>query len=151
MNDLRPAATGDLAAVRAIARAAYAPYVPLIGLEPPPMVADFGAALAAGALWVATAGAAPIGYVHAYPSAESFFIENLAVAPAAQGQGIGRRLVAFAEAEALRRGFHAVTLYTNAHMAAPRALYPRLGYAETGRRTEHGLDRIYFAKALMPA
>ena len=37
---IRPAGPDDLDAVRRIARAAYAPYVPRIGREPAPMVAD---------------------------------------------------------------------------------------------------------------
>ena len=53
MAAIRPAREDDLAAVRATARAAYAGYVPRIGREPAPMVADFAAALAAGRLWVA--------------------------------------------------------------------------------------------------
>ena len=50
---IRAAAPEDLDAIRRIARAAYAPYVPRIGREPAPMVADFAAAIAAGQVWVA--------------------------------------------------------------------------------------------------
>ncbi len=44
---IRPAGPDDLDAVRRIARAAYAPYVPRIGREPAPMVADFTASIVA--------------------------------------------------------------------------------------------------------
>jgi hypothetical protein len=57
-------------------------------------------------------------------------------------------LIAVAEAHGRERGFARVVLYTHARMARPRALYPALGYVETARRTENGLDRVYFAKSL---
>ena len=130
----------------AIARAAYAQYVQAIGFEPPPMVQDFAPDVAAGRAWVT--GQPVAGYVVAYPRDGEWHIENVAVGPEAQGRGLGRALVAFAEAEGARRGFARVTLYTNVSMVANLALYPALGYRETGRRTENGLSRVYFEKAL---
>jgi hypothetical protein len=48
MQLIRRATEGDLARIVAIARAAYIKYVPRIGREPPPMLADFAAEIAAG-------------------------------------------------------------------------------------------------------
>ena len=42
---IRPAGPEDVDAIRRIARAAYALYVPRIGREPAPMVADFTASI----------------------------------------------------------------------------------------------------------
>lgn len=42
----------------------------------------------------------------------------------------------------------AVHLYTNEKMVENLAIYPRLGYAETGRRHEDGFNRVYFEKRL---
>src|SRR5262249_1618053 len=54
---IRRATAEDTARIGAIARAAYAKYVPRIGREPAPMVADFAAEVAAGRVVViATAG-----------------------------------------------------------------------------------------------
>jgi hypothetical protein len=44
---IRKAMAGDAARIGAIACAAYAKYVPRIGREPAPMVADFAAEVAA--------------------------------------------------------------------------------------------------------
>ncbi len=74
--------------------------------------------------------------------------DNVAVEPACQGQGIGRALLAFAEAEARRRGFAELRLSTNVLMAPNIALYRRRGYAETERREESGFRRVYMAKPL---
>ena len=50
---IRPARPEDAAAIRAIAEAAYAPFIPLIGRRPAPMDADFPAQIAAGRVWAA--------------------------------------------------------------------------------------------------
>ncbi len=142
---VRPARAADAPRLAEIARAAYAPYVAAIGREPPPMLQDFPAAIAAGRVWVA---GAPDGFVLAYAQGADWHVENLAVDPAAQGRGLGPALLAAAEAEGRARGHPRVTLYTNAAMAGALALYPRLGYTETDRRVEHGLSRVHFAKDL---
>ena len=146
---IRPAAPGDAAALIAIARAAYAPFVPLIGREPPPMQQDFPADIADGAAWVS--GSPIQGYIVARPKGADWLIENVGITPPAQGRGLGRALIAFAEEEGQHRGHARVVLYTNAAMTRNLSLYPRLGYVEAGRgRTASGLDRVHFAKALAP-
>jgi hypothetical protein len=45
---IRKATGDDVARIVAIAHAAYIKYVPRIGREPPPMLADFAAEIAAG-------------------------------------------------------------------------------------------------------
>ena len=61
---------------------------------------------------------------------------------------VGRALMAFAEAEACRRGYREVRLYTHQTMTENIAMYPRLGYQETGRGIEDGYARVFFAKPL---
>jgi hypothetical protein len=34
-------------------------------------------------------------------------------------------------------------------MTANLSIYPRLGYTETGRRTEDGFNRVYFEKTII--
>lgn len=146
MYEVRPARISDASRLAQIARAAYAPYVPLIGREPPPMLQDFPADIAAGRCWVA--GDPPVGYVVAYPREHDWMLENVAVAPEAQGSGLGRILVRYAEVMAKAAGARAVVLYTNTKMARNREIYPSLGYAETGVFKESGLERVYFRKEL---
>jgi len=56
------------------------------------------------------------------------------------------------ERQRLRRqlGLKRVSLYTNEHMYENLALYPRLGYVEVGRHSEHGFQRVFFVKELGP-
>ena len=74
---------------------------------------------------------------------DALLLDNVAVAPSAQGKGYGRALVAFAEAEARRRGHGEVRLYTHVLMTENQALYARLGFKEIGRVKEKGYERLY--------
>ena len=143
---IRRAGPDDLDAIRRIARADYTIYLARIGREPAPMVADFAASIVAGELWVA--GTPVKGFVVAYPRGDHWHLENVAVAPSAQGAGLGGALIAHVEAMARAAGARAVELYTNAKMTENLSLYPRLGYAETGRAMENGFDRVFYRKAL---
>ena len=142
---IRRATAMDEARIRSVARAAYTRYVSAMGREPAPMVADFGAQIAAGQVWVTDGGE---GFVVCYTKGDAMLLENVAVHPDAAGRGLGRALIAFCEAEAARRGLGAVILYTNAKMTENLSIYPRLGYVQTDRRMEDGFDRVYFRKAL---
>jgi N-acetylglutamate synthase-like GNAT family acetyltransferase len=78
--------------------------------------------------------------------ADHLLLENVAVEPARRGEGEGRALLDFAEAEARRRGLPEVHLYTNALMERNIALYAALGYVESERRREEGFRRVFMAK-----
>lgn len=148
---IRLADPDDLEDIRRIARSAYAIYIPRIGREPAPMKADFASLVAADHLWVATSpGAARgiVGFVVGFPRDDHWHLSNVAVDRAAQGNGVGRVLIAHVEAMARAAGAQAVELYTNTKMTENQSLYPRLGYAETGRGTEDGFDRVFYRKGL---
>ena len=145
---IRHASSQDIPRLSQIARDAYAPYVPLIGAEPPPMLQDFAADIWDNAVWVS--GDPPLGYVVARPKGADWLLENVAVAPEAQGTGLGRALIQFAERAGARRGFTRIVLYTNVHMSANLSMYPALGYTEVDRREEDGMDRVFFEKRLAP-
>jgi hypothetical protein len=54
----------------------------------------------------------------------------------------------FAEEQARQRGLTRLDLYTNEVMTENQAIYARLGYRETARRTEDGYRRVYLEKHL---
>ena len=63
-----------------------------------------------------------------------FLLDNIAVRPDRQGRGYGRQLLNFAEAEAIRQGWNAITLYTHVLMVENIAIYTARGYAKRERR-----------------
>jgi len=127
---------------------AYAPWVPVTGGRPLPMDDDYAARCAAGQAFVLVQDAVLGGLIVLEAFPDHLWIDNVAVEPARKGQGLGRGLMDFAEAEARRRDLPELRLLTNALMAANIALYTRLGFTETGRRTEKGRARVYMAKPL---
>ena len=143
---IRPARREESHWARALVRRAYALYVPRMGQEPAPMLADYSALIEAGELQVLEEAGSPVALVVLRPEEDALFVENIAVDPVAQRKGHGRALLAFAEDEALRLGLKAVRLYTNAAMTENLAYYPRLGFRETDRREEDGYNRVFFEK-----
>ncbi len=148
MPQLRPAHSAEVGAVTALVRAAYASWVPRIGREPAPMTADYAGAIARGEVVVLEDAGDLVGVLVLIPEATALMIENVAVAPAFQGRGHGRTLLAFAEQTARASGYARLLLYTNAAMTENIALYARGGFAETRCVTEHGLHRVYMEKPL---
>jgi HAD superfamily hydrolase (TIGR01509 family) len=145
---IRPARPAEAADLAAIARVAYARYVPRIGRRPAPMDADYAARIAAGHLFVAERDGRAVGLIVLVPAADHLLIENVAVAPPQQRDGIGRSLLGFAETYAGDLGLPELRLYTNEAMTENLALYARLGYRETGRRGESGFRRVFLAKSV---
>lgn len=145
---IRGARAGDAGRIGEIARAAYGKYVARIGRAPAPMAADFAAEIAAGRVVVIEAGDTVAGYMIAWPQADGYFIDNIAVDPAWQGRGFGRRLMDHGEREARRHALDAVRLYTNAAMTENLSLYARLGFVETHRAVEQGFSRVFMRRAL---
>lgn len=149
MPAIRLATLSDEPAIRDCARQAYVGYVPVIGREPAPMVADFAAQIAAGDIHVATDDAdVLLGFIVYRLTVGHVLLENVAVRPKAGGKGVGKALINHCEAAARTGGATAVQLYTNARMTDNLSIYPRLGYVETDRRHEDGFDRVYFEKRL---
>ena len=145
---IRAAVPADVTCVGQIVDAAYGSWVSRIGRKPGPMLDDYAKRVADGQVWVLENDAGIIGVLVLVPSPSGFLLDNIAVAPGHQGKGHGHVLLAFAEHEARCRGYRDIQLYTNALMTENIALYGRVGYVETARVTEHGLDRVYMAKRL---
>lgn len=148
LTDPTLATAADVPAIERLVTAAYTKYIARIGKPPGPMLDDYHARVAAGAVWVVRAEDGLAGLVVLEPHGDHLLLDNIAVLPGRQGRGIGRRLMAFAEDEARRRGVPEVRLYTHALMHENLRLYPRLGYAETGHARQAGYDRVFMTKRL---
>ncbi len=145
---IRPAEAADAPAVAACVTAAYEMYVARIGKPPGPMLDDYAAVIANHWVFVLSEAGAVIGALVLIRQADGLLLDNVAVHPDHQGRGFGRRLIGFAEAEARRRGYQALDLYTHELMTENIGMYRALGYQETGRRVEHGYPRVYMRKRL---
>lgn len=145
---MRRAGPGDADELRAIAAAAYQKYVPRIGRAPAPMTADYAQAVRDGQAWAALEDRQIVGFAIIIAQPGYLLLDNVAVLPAAQGRGIGARLLALAEEQARGLGLREIRLYTNEAMTDNLAYYPRHGYAETHRAEQDGFNRVFFRKPI---
>jgi ribosomal protein S18 acetylase RimI-like enzyme len=143
---LRRATADDLPAIRAVIDAAYARYLTRMDKPPAPLFRDYGPSVEAGTTWVT--GSPVTAVLTLYPRDDHMYVENIAVDPSAQGRGLGRALMEFAEQEAARRALNRMALVTHEAMTENQAIYARLGYVEIERRAEDGYRRIYMEKPL---
>lgn len=145
---LRRAAPSDAAAIREVTRAAYARWVPLIGREPLPMQADYAAAVLAHRFDLLVRGIAVMALIETALRDDHLWIENIAVHPDHQRQGLGRRLLAHAEALARESRRAELRLLTNAAFASNIALYEASGYAVTAREPFLGGETVFMTRRL---
>jgi ribosomal protein S18 acetylase RimI-like enzyme len=139
---MRPAVAADAPSV------AYAKWIPRIGREPRPMTADYERAIREHELTLLFVDGELAALLELVPHADHVFIENVAVLPERQGQGLGRRLLAHAEDQARRRDLDEVRLETNAAMKTNVALYRSLGYRVDREEPYLGGRAIHMSKRL---
>lgn len=142
--EFRLAEPADAADIKAIVRAAYARWVPVIGREPLPMRADYDKAVAEHPFDLAVDG----GLIETVAHDDHIWIENIAVAPEAQGRGIGRLLLEWAEAKAREAGRHELRLLTNGAFEANVSLYARLGYTIDREEPFMNGTTVYMSKRI---
>ena len=145
---LQPATTEDTVDVAALVNAAYRHYVERIGMMPRPMTDDYAAVIKNNQVTVAQSHQTMVGVIVLTVADEGFLLDNVAVDPSHRGKGVGKALLAFAEAEARRAGFDSIYLYTHEKMTENLALYARIGYVEYDRRSQGNFSLVYMRKPL---
>jgi ribosomal protein S18 acetylase RimI-like enzyme len=143
----RRAVAADATTIAACVDAAYSPYVGRIGKRPAPVLTDYVRAIAEYQVWIVEGKNSDCkGVLVLIPKPTYLLLDNVAVHPKHQGRGIGCRLIALAEAEAIRQGFRELRLYTNEKMVENIAMYKHLGWEEVGRGVEDGYKRVFMRK-----
>lgn len=129
---LEPAVPGDLPAIAAIERRAFAD---------PWSAESFAEMIGRESVWFVvareSAGDPVLGYVVAIFAADEGEVGNLAVDDAARGRGIGATLVQGVLDEATQRAVETLYLEVRESNGAARRLYDRCGFGEVGRRRRY--------------
>jgi len=147
----RKAGGEDAEAIRRLVRSAYAKWVPAIGREPRPMVADYQRAVQEHDIEMLLAGGVFVGLIETMQQPDHLWIENIAVAPDRQGEGWGKQLLALADQKAARMSCDEIRLLTNEAFATNVALYERSGYRIDRKEPFHlGGVTVYMSKQLRP-
>lgn len=145
---IRLATPADAAEIREIVRSAYARWVPLIGRKPMPMRVDYDQAVRDHRFDLIQRGPRILALIETMLKADHLWVENIAVRPELQGQGLGRRLLAHAEELARAAGRPELRLLTNGDFASNIALYEGSGYVVTDRAPFMGGTTVYMRKVL---
>ena len=145
---IRLATREDVAQIARLVNTAYAKYLDRMEKVPAPMLADYAALIASDGVYVLVSGAEVTGLLVLKAQDLALFIEDVAVDPAVQGRGLGRRLMAFAEQYAREHGLRELRLYTNEVMVENLGFYQRLGFEEVERRVDDDYRRVFLHKSL---
>ena len=145
---LRRATPSDVPQIAALVDLAYEKYVARIGRKPKPMLADYNLAVSTHEIWVHDRDGAIQAVLELIPGETHLLIENVAVHPKAQGQGLGGQLLLFAEEAAVRRGFTEVRLYTNERFIENLAIYSKRGYRELYRESIGTTQAVHMSKPM---
>jgi ribosomal protein S18 acetylase RimI-like enzyme len=145
---LRRATPDDADILAALTNAAYEKYVPILGRKPQPMLADYRQMAADYSIWLLEVDAQPAGLLVLIFQVDHVLIYSVAVHPDFQKRGLGRVLLAWAEAQAREAHLHLIRLYTNEKMVENIALYERVGYEITDREGYLGGALVHMAKRL---
>lgn len=145
-----PATLKDADAIRSLTREAYTKWVPVIGREPMPMIADYTEAVKKHRIELLYLDSKLVALIEMIPLADHLLIENVAVAPAFQGRGLGHKLLAHAEQVATSLGYFVLKLYTNKNFTENLRLYQKLGYNIDREEEFKGGFTVYMSKSVWP-
>lgn len=145
---IRRAVAQDTSAVTDCVCQAFIHYIPRIGKQPGPMLDNYQLLIDQSVVYAAYASTGIVGVLVLTETDEGFCLETIATHPRIQGQGIGGRLLSFAEDQARQAGHTSIYLSTHKLMHESQAIYRHLGYVEFDRRIVNGYDRIFVRKQL---
>lgn len=126
---LRRAVAADAEALAAIQHGAYARNRDILGVEPIPLKTSAADIIAGKETWLAEEDGAALGALALERDGEALLVWSVATAPAAQGRGLGRQMLAFAHRRARELGLKRITLYTGEKLTGNVEWYRRNGFA----------------------
>ena len=145
---IRKAFLDDVESITALTDDAYTKYIPLIGRKPQPMTADYSKMVVENSIWLLVIENHVVGVLVLIYEPKNILIYSVAIHPEYQKQGLGRRLLAWAEQQAVQDGYKSIRLYTNERFEDNILLYRHLGYQETSREPFLNSTLVHMAKDL---
>lgn len=146
---IEKARNADVKAMARCAQKAYGHYIERLGKEPGPMVDDYSVRVRDNDAFVVRRNSEVIGFLVLVMDEFCCLLDNVAVDPEYAGDGIGKKLVQFAENQAREKGYAELELYTHERMTENIAMYLKWGYVIDRYIHEKGFDRVYMIKNLV--
>lgn len=130
--EIRIAVPDESEAIAGVLHAAFAEFEPQYTAEAfaatTPKTEKIRERFAEGKTWVVLKNEKIVGTVSTVPEDEKLYIRSMAVAPSAQGFGIGRKLLETVENYAVENGFEYLFLYTTPFLSGAIRIYERNGF-----------------------
>lgn len=96
--------------------------------------------------YVAFDDGALAGCMFLRPEGNCLYLGKLAVAPELQGRGIGKQLLAVAEATARERSLKMIRLDTRIELTGNHAAFAAMGFVRTAEKSHPGFDRVTYVE-----
>lgn len=112
------------------------------------MLSNYEEVIASHVVWVVESQGKIVGGLVLIPAGDHVLLDNIAVHPDYQGQGIGRALLDLADTETRQLGLDELRLYTHIKMYENLELHSRLGWEETHCGEQDGYERVFFRRRL---
>jgi len=103
------------------------------------MLDDYAMLIREGHVYVASRHGVVAGILVLIAQSDAMLLDNVAVAPEAQGTGLGRLMLSFAEQKAREAGYRFIKLYTNEAMVENNAYRLCRNASRGGKRVAPGL------------
>src|SRR5690348_2203163 len=112
---IRSATADDYQGVIACVKAAFTPWIEIIGMKPVALTADYQDFINRKVVHIVDGDRAGelAGLLIIYPVNDALYVDTIGVNPAYQKHGLGRQLLAYAEQKTREIGFRKLTLVTN--------------------------------------
>ena len=149
IHSVRQAQPADQQAIETCVQAAYAKYTTRIGKKPAPILANYALLIAQEVVYVLAHEEEIYGVLVMMLQERWMFVENVAVDPRFQQQGLGRILMNFVEQQTRMHQLDEIRLYTHELMTENLDFYRHLGFDEEERRSEDGYRRVFLRKTLV--
>lgn len=153
--EIRQATRDEAEKIADVLRAAFGPlsgeYTPGAFAAVTPDPHEIRERFEEGPIWAAFADGEMVGTVSVMPEPDWLYIRSMAVSPATQGLGIGRRMLAVVEDYAVEMGFSRLYLYTTYFLKGAIRLYESSGFAhdrDTTAEEWHGVPGVGMDKKL---
>jgi ribosomal protein S18 acetylase RimI-like enzyme len=149
---IRLATFADYPAVIACVNSAFTKWIPIIGMKPMALTADYKEFIDRKVTYVMDGHQAGevAGLLIIYRVEDALYVDTIAVNPAYQKHGLGKRLLTFAEQKAREAGLDKLTLVTNALQLSNQEYYRKFGFVETHRdEIEPGRVGVWMRKSLV--
>ncbi len=140
---IRIATIQDASGLHECMEHAYAPYLERLGGKRlPPMEVDYASEIENFPTWIIDSDGAVVGGLIMALEKNYAVIANISVHPKVQGQGLGGKLMKYAESIASQKGYSELRLTTHILLTENLSLYGHLGWSEISRDE----SRVYMKK-----